>query len=398
MKQYRRCPREYQYRYGMGIVANSHDREALDFGSLVHDGLEAYLNSGSIDEALKVVDECAAKAWADDQDKARDSRCRAYAMIQAYANKYPSNEDGFEVVACEVEFAALPMVNPDTGKKSRTFVNAGKIDAVFRNRASGFLWLVEHKTASRVDENYFDKLSMDMQINRYARVVQQRYGSPVEGVLYNVLTKCKLKRKEGESPADFEERVEKAATNLKPIKQKEATKNKPAETDEEFAARNAEREEKARQKVRDEGPRKEESWEDFADRVWQWYQDNPDAVQRREIILTKDSIEECQRIEWQTAKRIREDMAANNGKGCFPKNPDACERYGRMCQYFRICSSRYPEAVIENEFHFEEPNKELSNHGIISTTNSSVQTATESELMDDNTARSAGSGEVKFPF
>jgi len=69
--------------------------------------------------------------------------------------------------------------------------------------------LVEHKTASRIPESYMDKLPLDFQVRGYIFGANHSKGlnKSVSEVIYDVVKKCKLKRKSNESPEDFNQRI-----------------------------------------------------------------------------------------------------------------------------------------------------------------------------------------------
>lgn len=372
MRLYRRCPKEYEHRIVNELVPLNADTEALLFGSLVHDMMEARLKGESFEAKPK-------------DDFEAERLVRATASVNAFFNKYPLEASKFKVLATEREFR-IPLRNPDSNGVSHTFVKGGKIDAILEHKDTGGIWLNEHKTSSRVDENYFLKLPMDMQICGYSNALQQEFGKQVEGVLYNVIGKCKLLRKKGESEAEFEERIWKAReqAGAKPYQQR---KN---ETAEELEAREEARRKKAEDKIREEGQRQDETLEELGQRIAKWYEENPDVLQQREIILTKEDVAEAARIEWQTTTRIREDMSS----GCFPKNPDACDRFGSMCPYFAICTSQDPTNIIKECYRKEEANKELTNGN--HTANHESETSLQSQPVDNVLLRDGGSGEVQL--
>jgi len=82
----------------------------------------------------------------------------------------------------------------------------GKRDAV-RELPTGMLQLVEHKTASKVDGGYLDKLWSDAQITGYARACELEHGIQCRSVLYDVIVKPPFRRGKDESPGLYEARL-----------------------------------------------------------------------------------------------------------------------------------------------------------------------------------------------
>jgi hypothetical protein len=92
---------------------------------------------------------------------------KAIAMMEGYSQRYDG--DNYETIAVEAEYRA-PLLNPDTGKPSRTWVLAGKIDAIAKDR-DGKIIIVEHKTTSdsvAPESDYWRKLTIDGQVSGYS--------------------------------------------------------------------------------------------------------------------------------------------------------------------------------------------------------------------------------------
>lgn len=99
------------------------------------------------------------------------------------------SQQNIEVVATEQEFA-LPLINPETGQPSRTFMLAGKIDGIIK-LSDGRLNILEHKLLSEdlgTDSDLWKRLRIDHQITLYVWAARQ-LGFPVDGVTYNVARK-----------------------------------------------------------------------------------------------------------------------------------------------------------------------------------------------------------------
>lgn len=196
LKMFRRCPYLHQKRYVEGYEAIE-DAEALRFGSLVHEGLEAWWNGLRFDPG---IDGDALLAIALEELATRPSPAgrrqreidpfelvRAEEMLRAY--HYRWLDAGLEPLEVEVEFRA-PLINPESGAASRTFEMGGKIDAIARDR-DGRVVIVEHKTAgSDVSPGspYWTRLRLDGQVSQYFSGAAA-LGYEAAAVLWDVLVK-----------------------------------------------------------------------------------------------------------------------------------------------------------------------------------------------------------------
>jgi len=242
----------------------------------------------------------------------------ATAMMTAYAARYASEK--FEVVALEKNFEG-PIINPDTGAASRSFVLAGKVDGIVR--IGGEHFVLEHKTAAQIDGDYLEKLWTDFQITLYAHYIERTMGIPVTGILYNVLVKAKLQQSKGETEEEFQAR--RAELLAKSKTGKSTAKRKLPETDDEFQQRLAEK---------------------YAD---------PGMLHREMLYLSRDRFEILRGELWELTQAFLEAKR----RGVFYQNTSFCFNYQRPCAYFALCRSNGNPNVLENFYQRVAPNEEL---------------------------------------
>jgi PD-(D/E)XK nuclease superfamily len=119
-RTYRACARRYFFAYETARRPRA-KAGSLHIGSLVHKGLEAWMNGGyDLDAALS--------AMTSSGDSTHDD-AKAKAMMCGYHARWSG--EPLEIVAVEKEFTA-PLLNPETGAASRTFERGGKLDAIVR--------------------------------------------------------------------------------------------------------------------------------------------------------------------------------------------------------------------------------------------------------------------------
>lgn len=186
------CRQKFDYRYNRCIVPVE-NMTALSFGSGVHTGLETWFKTGD----AKLAVEMTSRADLSDVDNAK-----AQALVDGYCYHYDT--EAFTVIDIEHEFAT-PLTNPTTGRKSRTWELSGKIDGIIEQ--DGELFILEHKTTSKADGDYLDRIEIDMQLVFYALAVQETFGRPVAGALYDILEKPAIRLKTNETIEAFKARL-----------------------------------------------------------------------------------------------------------------------------------------------------------------------------------------------
>lgn len=319
LRKFRNCRKKYYWRCVRELVPLER-KEALWFGSLIHGCLELWHSGRIIEEVFDYIDKQTELLGDNGNHKDNDTRLKATAMMTAYVKAYPEGSEWFKVLALEQTFQQ-PIINPMTQRSSRSFVLAGKVDGVIEK--DGELWLLEHKTAGKIDRGYLDRLWTDTQILLYSFAIEEMYDRPVKGIVYNILTKAKLQQGKGETEQEYLDR--KAALIAKSKSGASKAQQKHAEPDEVFSARLADK-----------------------------YQE-PDMFHREEIILDRGRYDELAAELWELTKAF---LDARN-RDMYYCNTDQCNHYNSMCGYFRLCSARSPELIAANEFRHEPAHIEL---------------------------------------
>ena len=356
---YRRCPRLHRIRY-VDLVRPVDEAETLRFGKLVHLGLEAWwramqhiamrwrathpdgpfppevpagvvefargrsapeprltivsgvlvhMSGDPLESALAMLelDHIAGRSADDDYappnaaelTPALAELVRAEEMLRAYDRMWRTAQ--LEPLAVEAEFVA-PMVNPATGARSQTFDLAGKIDAIARRwheDGTSDVVLVEHKTSSEdvgPGSAYRRRLRMDGQVSAYHDGALA-LGHEVVGCVYDVLVKPRMRPLKA-TPMD-----------ARKYKQNGALYANQRASDETLA--------------------------EYRTRVREAIAAEPEAyLVREEIVRLEAELQDASADVWDSARMIRESELA----GRWPRNPAACQAYGRDCEYFEVCS------------------------------------------------------------
>jgi RecB family exonuclease len=322
LRVFQRCEREHANLYTLGYKPVE-KAQALRFGSLVHVALEAWWRwrddaaEGRLDTALAAL----AGAIQDDGCRVDDfERVRAEQMMRGYHATW--EREPLTTLAVEVEFTT-PIVDPDAGAELPGVVLGGKIDAIAAD-AQGYTWIVEHKTASDPGAaTYWERLSLDLQCSVYL-IGAEALGFKPEGVLYDVLGKPKAY----------------------PLKATPEEQRKYRKTDGALHAG---------QRAFDETP------EEFRARLAETLQNSTAPLFRRgrvvrfpadELAAARDICALARRVVAARHRTLTGDHMV--------RSPDACSRYGRMCDFFGPCIN---EADINDPFLFrrsERAHEELS--------------------------------------
>jgi hypothetical protein len=319
LNTFRNCPRKYKNRY-IDSLRPRESAEALSFGSAIHRAIELWYRWNSEPNRRTIVcdflDIAFVERYNDLKQMAHWQLARA--LFDGYAHRYCIED--FSMVEVEKEFTC-EIRNPDTGRASQTFVMSGKVDAIVQ--CYDGMYLLEHKTASKVDANYLDKLWTDTQIALYCHYLRE-LGYPIVGVIYNVLLKAKIKQRRGETSSEYEQRRTELAAKNKSGKSN--AKRKMPESDEAFQARLA-----------------------------KWYS-RPEAFHRECIYLSEDRMAMLQDEVWEITQQYLD--ARRRGKWLL--NTSNCFSYQRPCDYLAYCQSGFNPNVADNLYEIAMPHEELS--------------------------------------
>jgi len=280
LRAFLRCRREHTYLYTLGIepVTEAH---SFVFGKLIHKALEAWwrsLGQDRLDNALDAIE-----AWLSARPGAIDrfDRVRVEQMIIAYHAQWADHE--FEPIAVECEFVA-PIEHALTGEPSDRVALSGRIDALARDRR-GFVWVIEHKTAQDAGAGpYWERLRIDMQCSGYIFGARALGYNPA-GVLFDVLEKPRLKPRMA-SPKHPE----------------------------------------------DETP------DAYSHRLAGHFSEHPPCQRGVVVLLDKDEQQARLDLWWAAHELVVQRERVRAGETA-PRTPDACFRYGRMCEFFGPCTN-----------------------------------------------------------
>jgi hypothetical protein len=339
----RECLRKHLYRYVLGV--RTAETDSMRFGTIGHKALEAWYRAwmagdiaGRLTAALAEIDELP-NVW--DRSKLR-------IIITAYHHRW-GGED-WEVLAVEQDFRYL------LGEH----VIGGKIDAIIRDRVDGRVYVVEHKTTgvdASLGSAYWEKLTIDTQVSIYidgAGVI----GYQIAGCIYDVLKRPGHEPKLA-TPIELRKYTagrgcKRCGGSAKPgaVEQgrgfyvvagpgETPTEVPCAECDGTGWKRNSEGVPEA-PRLHSHQRDADESLEAFEARLVEAIAEDPDAfLLRGKIVRLEDELPAMR-------QDVLDDIALAE-TGLSQRNSSACARFGRMCEFFDLCSGR---ASIDDEIRF----------------------------------------------
>lgn len=323
---FRNCRKKYKLRYLDGLVPIQKS-DALTLGSLVHECLEYLFEPGQEDRSLNDIEEGIGYKCMGAMTSGRASEKIAtfsFAMMREYIREHGETDKKMKTIANEMVFHSA-IVNPETGRPSKIFEAAGVFDKIVEY--DGKLWLMEHKTTSKLDQGYLDKIWMDFQIHYYCNEARKA-GYEVEGAIYDILLKpaSRLDRKIGE-------------------------------TDQEFEAR------KAGMKCPDRAKQQTgETIEEYLQRLADWYKERRERKEltfyRHVQYMDKYKVRDIELLVWEMCQTYLDCRKRDNW---FP-NTSQCFFYNMPCPYWPICSSNDNTAIIEELYERAPAHSELELH------------------------------------
>lgn len=310
-----------KWRYFDELVPFERDH-SLSFGSIIHECLRLWHEKRDAQKVQDYIDRTYASRSQDECLKA--DWHLASAIMTSYAQRY--TEESFAVMDLEKKFQG-PIINPNTGAASRSFLLAGKVDGIVI--MDGRYYLMEHKTTSQFTGSYLERLWCDFQIILYSWYVERLFKIAISGVIYNIIQKTRLTQSKGENEAEYQARC--AELIAKSKTGKTSAKRRMPESDEEFRARLMEK------------------------------YSEPDMFHREILYLSRDQLGELTVELWELSKSLLDARRRNT----FYRNTSYCLQYGRLCAYFPLCQSNGNPNVIQNLYKKAAPHEELNDAEMI---------------------------------
>lgn len=197
---FKRCQWAWGKAYLEGLSPQQNNVGALWFGTGIHLALAEWYIPGRdrgvdpVETWIKFCDDeyRNVKTIRDDGEAEWiDAKALGIAMLENYVKEY-GNDDDWDVIAPEQRFSAI-IPHPETGEPIVNYV--GTFDGVLRQVSTGYLYLIDHKTAGVIKTNH---LFNDEQAGSYVTVAEHSLREQgligkkekIRGILYNFLRKA----------------------------------------------------------------------------------------------------------------------------------------------------------------------------------------------------------------
>jgi len=302
IKLFRKCKRKFFWRYIMRVrprvkagplVIGDYFHQCLGKWYLGRRISMALLAERASKEMWEYFDTGGIEAYGQDEFDKITTVVRTFAgMCMGYAKVYEDDKQTWDIDRRFVEHE----FQVNMGE----FDLVGKIDLVTKH--GNETKLVEHKTASKITENYIARLPLDTQNRCYIFAAICR-GLKPQRLLYDVVKKCKLRRK------------------------------------------------------------KTETNEQFNIRISEDYQDRPDDYFYREDLMF--SANDIHAFEFELRQTHAEYMAYVSGMFGDPLDPrtwtpndGTCDEYYKLCEYFRLCTNGLDRGTA---IGYEQPDRLITN-------------------------------------
>jgi len=206
LKLFRKCKRKHYWTKIFRLIPR---REAapLVISNVVHEGLAKWYSStrASMKRIARTVVKTTKKRIEaqhqfynqDDYDEMMILLSTVEGMLIGYSRVYSDDKKIWEFNKNDVE----AWFNVDRGD----YEWRGKIDLLL---CKGKTQLVmDHKVISNINSSFIDKLPLDGQLRGYIVGARDDLNRLPKRVIYNLIKKCKLRKKSGETTKDFTKRI-----------------------------------------------------------------------------------------------------------------------------------------------------------------------------------------------
>ncbi len=273
----RDCKRKFYYSRELGLQRRGVSVGALNTGKLWHRCLAEWFRTRDATKVARLIE------WhGEDNDMVQ----RCIAMMGGYLAKWAA--DDLPVMCLSEQQIEVLIRNPATGRRSQRFTQFGFTDMVALHD-TGKLWLWEHKSTGQIDGKTIESLWSDSQITGYVAALRDN-GLDIEGVVYDLAQKPKLKQK------------------------------------------------------------KTEDVDEFYDRIREWHLTKENVYHREYVYISEQQIADWREDIWQ----VTQEILSCRRTGYWYRNTSRCFDWFRPCDYMPLCQNGASDALINAEYEPRE--------------------------------------------
>ena len=206
------CQEFYKKKYLQKIYPRTRPHYFV-IGSAVHAFKDVYYKTKQqklgINAARKVFEEVdRGPLGADDVHKLECDLSMVEGICEAYPKFYSQDFDEYTSFMTEQKLT-MPLVEGGKGRDPIRY--KGYLDFLAQE-AAGDWWVVDTKTTTSPNADYFRKVHIDSQLTGYMWLAKELLGEFPKGVIYDVIKKPSIRLKKGENQRAFRDRVKKEYT------------------------------------------------------------------------------------------------------------------------------------------------------------------------------------------
>lgn len=337
LKVIRECLRKHLYKYILRIRLP--ETEVMAFGTVGHRALEAYFRAWQAGKDRLA----AALAEVERSGLHPFDRIKLGVLVRAYDARW--GDEDWEILAIEVEFR-YELVD---------YLIGGKIDAIIRDRKDGRIYVLEHKTTgldASYGSAYWEKLAIDTQVSIYTDGATM-LGYEIAGCIYDVL---KRPQHEQLTATPLEKRKYTVGKGCKGCGGSAGGKAGIVQGRGYYESAFASEVKRIAcdgcagtgWKIDKDGvpeaPRlhsvqreNDETLGEFTERITSAIAESPDASLLRGVVVRLENELPTMRADLIETIKIERAAALLDAA---PRNPEACSRYGKLCEFFDACVGR----------------------------------------------------------
>jgi len=167
---------------GLNYGGRSASRDAMDAGSVMHDGLQKHFEGGTRDESFIAFDKAYEKYFPEEKPAEEDrlSKGNLSDIFGVYIDRNNLDTQPFDVIRAE-EIVGCPLDN------NGTIIIWGKRDLLIKDKSTGLILPLDHKTTGAVNFRWQNGWQLNSQLAGYTFITGKETGEMCTGAYVNAI-------------------------------------------------------------------------------------------------------------------------------------------------------------------------------------------------------------------